>query len=105
MGQARQGVQRLADVLVESGGATYETNPRHRRANLLAITPDGLASLRAIQYAQRAWANQLGAALGEADLTHAKQVLDRALVLVTRDLPALQSLPAAEVERVPDPEP
>src|SRR5947209_3265086 len=39
MGQARQGVQRLADVLVANGDATYHANPRHRRAALVAITP------------------------------------------------------------------
>ena len=99
MGQARQGVQRLADVLVDQGDAMYQTNPRHRRANLLAITPAGLASLRAIQHAQRAWADQLGAELGKADLDRAKQVLDRALHLVSRDLPALQTLPGANAER------
>jgi DNA-binding MarR family transcriptional regulator len=96
MGQARQGVQRLADLLVDNGDATYHTNPRHRRANLLAITPAGLASLRAIQHAQRTWADQLGEELGTADLERAKKVLERALSLVSRDLPALQTLPGAD---------
>ena len=36
---ARQGVQRLADVLVRDGLAAYEDNPAHRRAKLLRITP------------------------------------------------------------------
>ena len=95
MGQARQGVQRLADVLVDHGDAMYQANPRHRRADLLVITPAGLASLRAIQHAQRTWADQLGAELGEADLERAKLVLDRALQLVSRDLPTLQTLGSA----------
>jgi DNA-binding MarR family transcriptional regulator len=95
MGQARQGVQRLADVLVDQGDATYHANPRHRRANLLAITPAGLASLRGIQHAQRRWADQLGDELGTADLARATQVLDRALQLVSHSLPALQTLGGA----------
>jgi DNA-binding MarR family transcriptional regulator len=99
MGQARQGVQRLADVLVDNGDAMYQANPRHRRANLLEITPAGLASLRAIQRAQRTWADQLGEELGTADLESAKRVLDRALHLVSRDLPALQTLLRTNAER------
>src|SRR4029450_7742277 len=46
---ARQGVQRLADVLVRDGLAAYENNPAHRRAKLLRITPPGLSALRAIR--------------------------------------------------------
>jgi len=91
MGQARQGVQRLANLLVDQGDAAYQPNLRHRRANLLVITPAGLASLRAIQHAQRTWADQIGAELGTADLEQAKQVLDRALYLVSRDLPTRQT--------------
>jgi len=99
MGQARQGVQRLGDVLVDNGDAMYQANPRHRRANLLEITPAGLASLRAIQHAQRTWADQLGEELGKADLESAKKVLDRVLNLVSRDLPTLQTLPGANAAR------
>lgn len=91
MGHARQGVQRLADVLVDTGAATYQDNPRHRRASLLAITADGIASLRRIQHAQRAWSDRVGAELGPTDLDRARDVLQRALDLVTRDLPGLHS--------------
>lgn len=90
IGHARQGVQRLADLLVESGAASYEDNPRHRRASLLRITPDGITSLRTIQHAQRAWADRIGTELGQADLDQASRILDRALQLVSRDLPGLQ---------------
>ena len=74
---ARQGVQRLADVLVRDGLAVYEANPRHRRAKLLRITPQGRRALRTIQTAQAAWADALGAELGQADLQRASIVLDQ----------------------------
>ncbi len=74
-GQARQSVQRVANALVRDGLATYEENPRHRRAQLLALTPKGRSVLQAIQVAQTAWANQLGAAIGEADLGQASAIL------------------------------
>lgn len=90
IGHARQGVQRLADLLVDSGAASYEDNPRHRRASLLRITPDGIASLRTIQHVQRAWADRIGTELGQADLDQASRLLDRALQSVSGSLPGLQ---------------
>jgi DNA-binding MarR family transcriptional regulator len=87
IGHARQGVQRLADALVDAGAASYEDNPRHRRASLLRITPGGITSLRAIQRAQRAWSDRVGAELGQDSLEQASRVLDRALQSVSRDLP------------------
>jgi DNA-binding MarR family transcriptional regulator len=90
MGQARQGVQRHADLLVGDGLASYVANPRHRRANLLKITPEGLAALRVIQSAQRDWANRLGAEIGESELERASVVLDKALALVSSSLTTLQ---------------
>lgn len=89
LGHARQGVQRLADTLVESGAATYDVNPRHRRASLLAITPEGIASLRAIQVAQRGWSDQLGQELGPAELARATTLLEAAERVVARELPNL----------------
>lgn len=85
-GHARQGVQRLADALVASGAASYETNPRHRRASLLQITDEGMTSLRTIQAAQRVWADGLGAELGKAALDRASTLLSRAEQLVAQGL-------------------
>jgi DNA-binding MarR family transcriptional regulator len=75
----RQSVQRVADLLVRDGLAVYEDNPRHRRAKLLRLTPQGRSALRTIQAAQRQWADALGAELGEADLRQASIVLGRVL--------------------------
>jgi DNA-binding MarR family transcriptional regulator len=75
----RQSVQRLADVLVRDGFAVYEDNPAHRRAKLLRPTPAGGAALRAIQAAQVAWSDRLGAELGVAELQQLSERLDRVL--------------------------
>ena len=85
---ARQGVQRLADVLVRDGLAVYQDNPAHRRAKLVRLTPQGRSTLRAIQAAQAAWADALGAQLGEADLRQASVLLDRVQRAVTATPPA-----------------
>ncbi len=82
--QARQSVQRLADVLVQDGLAVYEENPSHRRAQLLVLTPKGRTALRAIQSAQAVWANKLGAEIGEADLRQASVILSQVLSLVIK---------------------
>ena len=85
---ARQGVQRLADVLVRDGLAVYQDNPAHRRAKLVRLTPQGRSALRTIQAAQAAWADALGAELGETDLRQASILLDRIQQAVTATPPA-----------------
>jgi len=84
---ARQGVQRLADVLVRDGLAVYEDNPAHRRAKLLRLTPQGRTALRTIQTAQAAWADALGAKIGEEELRQASILLDRVLQAASGDAP------------------
>ena len=92
---ARQSVQRVADVLEREGFAAYQENPAHRRAKLLGLTPPGRAALRAIQAAQRAWADALGAEIGEADLRRASLTLDRVLgAVASRSPEAIDSPPA-----------
>jgi DNA-binding MarR family transcriptional regulator len=84
-GLARQSVQRVADVLVQDGLAVYRENPKHRRAQLLVLTPKGSITLQAIQAAQRVWANALGEEIGEADLRQASAILFRVLQAVAKD--------------------
>jgi DNA-binding MarR family transcriptional regulator len=78
-GLARQSVQRVADMLAQDGLAAYEENPGHRRAQLLRLTPRGRSALRTIQAAQRAWADTVGAQIGEADLRKAIGALGRVM--------------------------
>jgi DNA-binding MarR family transcriptional regulator len=82
-GHARQSVQRVADVLVREGLAAYGENPGHRRAQLVRLTGRGRAALRRIQAAQRRWADELGARIGEDDLRVANAALARVLRAVT----------------------
>jgi DNA-binding MarR family transcriptional regulator len=79
----RQSVQRVADVLVEDGLATYEDNPNHRRAKLVRITPRGLSALREIRLRQRAWAESLGEEIGERELRETNETLARVLDALT----------------------
>jgi DNA-binding MarR family transcriptional regulator len=79
----RQSVQRVADILAREGLAAYEDNPGHRRAKLLRLTPSGQRALEIIQKAQRGWADEVGATVGEKDLREASAVLDRLMRTLT----------------------
>lgn len=41
MGQTRQSVQRISDLLVTEGILDYQNNPRHKTAKLLVLTAKG----------------------------------------------------------------
>jgi DNA-binding MarR family transcriptional regulator len=88
LGLARQSVQRIADILAEDELAEFVENPDHRRAKLVRLTRRGAATLRSIQGAQRAWADVLGAEVGEAALARANRTLERvAAALATAPTP------------------
>jgi DNA-binding MarR family transcriptional regulator len=77
LGQARQSVQRIADLLVSERLARYVDDPADRRAMRLALTPRGRSALHAIQAAQRGWADALGARIGTRALREASTTLGR----------------------------
>jgi DNA-binding MarR family transcriptional regulator len=82
MGITRQGVQRVADLLVERGLAEYRPNPAHRRAKLLACTEAGYWALRRISLVVRPWGNRIGAELGADDLRAALATMQRLLAVL-----------------------
>ena len=80
----RQSVQRVADLLEHDGLVAYEDNPRHRRAKLARLTPEGSRVLARIDAAQRVWANRDGAEVGLADAEQAAALLERIRGTLTR---------------------
>jgi DNA-binding MarR family transcriptional regulator len=85
MGMTRQGVQRVADLLVEHDLAEYRPNPAHRRAKLLACTEAGYWAIRRISLVVRPWADRIGAELGAADLSRALATLRDLVAAVESD--------------------
>jgi DNA-binding MarR family transcriptional regulator len=75
LGQARQSVQRVADLLATDGLTIYDENPDDRRAMRVRLTARGRSTLRTIQAAQRGWADELGGAIGERGLRAANLTL------------------------------
>jgi DNA-binding MarR family transcriptional regulator len=82
MGMTRQGVQRVADLLVERGLAEYRPNPAHRRAKLLACTEAGYWAIRQITLAQHPWADRIGAEVGSEELREALATMRRLVDLL-----------------------
>ncbi|MFG1704916.1 MarR family winged helix-turn-helix transcriptional regulator [Nonomuraea sp. M3C6] len=77
MGMTRQGVQRIADLLVERGLAEYRPNPAHRRAKLLQPTAAGRESVAKITPGHHAFADRLVAELGTEGAEECLQALQR----------------------------
>jgi DNA-binding MarR family transcriptional regulator len=65
LGLARQGVQRVADLLEKKGLIEYRQNPSHRRAKLAQVTTAGQNLLNQLQERQSLWARH---AAGELDI-------------------------------------
>ncbi|WP_082935612.1 MULTISPECIES: MarR family winged helix-turn-helix transcriptional regulator [unclassified Rhizobium] len=82
LGLARQGVQRLADVLEDEGLTAYADNPQHQRAKLVRLTAEGTARLGIIEMAQAGWADGLGAAFTPAELDAARAVMARVMEML-----------------------
>ena len=86
MGVSRQGVLRIADLLVERGLAEYRVNPAHRRAQLLACTEAGYWAVRQISLVTHPWSDRVGEQVGESNLRHALTTMQR-LVAVLESSP------------------
>jgi DNA-binding MarR family transcriptional regulator len=87
MGLTRQGVQRVADLLVARGLAQYRPNPSHRRAKLLACTEPGYWAIRRITLAQHPWSNRVGAELDPEELAGTLATMRRLIAVLESDEP------------------
>ena len=85
MGMTRQGVQRVADLLVSRGFAEYRPNPAHRRAKLLVCTKAGHWAIRQIALVQRPWADRVGGNVGATALSDMLTSIHRLLSIVDAD--------------------
>ncbi len=56
LGQSRQAVQRLTDVMVADGLVQYQANPKHKRSVLVILTDAGKDAYHALRDVQDPWA-------------------------------------------------
>ena len=87
MGMTRQGVQRVADLLVAKQLAEYRPNPAHRRAKLLACTEAGYWAIRRIGLVQRPFAARIAAEVGTGQLRAALTTMRHLVAVLEADQP------------------
>lgn len=68
MGQTRQAVQRLVEVMHTDGLLDLLDNPNHKRAKLVALSKKGREVYTAIEQDQIPWANNNADTLSQEDL-------------------------------------
>jgi DNA-binding MarR family transcriptional regulator len=56
LGQSRQAVQRICDVMEQDGLLRYQHNPDHKRSVLVCLTDSGQDAYKALRSVQDPWA-------------------------------------------------
>lgn len=77
LGVSRQGVQRIANNLVDDGLAQWRPNPDHRSSPLLELTAAGRRALSSITDRASAAQRSLTADIEADDIRTARKVLQR----------------------------
>ena len=75
MGANRQNVQRIVNDLHEQGLVAFETNPHHRRAQLVVLTDKGMQTFDAAMRLQAPWINTLAGGLVLKDIQSFHRVI------------------------------
>ena len=75
LGANRQNVQRIINDLHREGLVAFETNPHHRRAQLVVLTEKGGRALDAAMALQVPWVNGLSDGLAVKDLETVHRVI------------------------------
>lgn len=71
MGLSRQGVQRIVNDMHVEGFVALKPNPKHRRAQLVVLTPKGHAAFEAAAEVQTPWVNGLASGLSVSEIESA----------------------------------
>lgn len=77
MGQSRQAVQRLVDVMVKDGLLNLVNNPHHKRAKYVELTPTAENIYLKLYQKQIPWADQCAADLTVEELEIALSVVKK----------------------------
>ncbi len=75
LGANRQNVQRIINDLHKEGLVAFETNPHHRRAQLVVLTDKGKRAFEAAMDLQAPWVNELADGLLAKDIETVRRVV------------------------------
>lgn len=84
LGNTRQAVQRIANELEAAGVVAFRVNPRHKRAQLIELTPHGRELFARSMALQRPWAAALGRGLTDLRVNEAAATLEALLSTLSR---------------------
>ena len=91
MGANRQNVQRIINDLQKEGLVAFETNPHHRRAQLVVLTDKGKRAFDAAMRLQAPWIDGLSEELSVKDI----QTMSRVIGALRRKLESNEPTDAA----------
>ena len=75
LGASRQNVQRIVNDLEKEGLVSFQTNPHHRRAQLVVLTAKGRQTFDAAMSLQAPWADSLAEGLPVKDIKTAHRIM------------------------------
>ena len=75
LGQSRQAVQRITDVMVQDGLLEYRSNPKHKRSSLVFLSEVGREAYTQLRSVQDPWAIESTTDIPIEDLDTALQVV------------------------------
>jgi len=75
LGAHRQNVQRIINDLAKEGLVGFETNPHHRKAQLVVMTKKGKQTMDAAMRLQAPWSDSLADGLTVKDIETAHRVM------------------------------
>jgi DNA-binding MarR family transcriptional regulator len=75
LGAHRQNVQRIINDLTKEGLVAFETNPHHRKAQLVILTNKGKQAFDAAMRLQAPWSDSLSEGLSVKNIETAHQVI------------------------------
>jgi len=75
MGLTRQGVQKMANILIKEGLIELLENPHHKSSKILSLTAEGRRRMEEIGVIQAGWANETAAECSLEELGSALETL------------------------------
>ena len=86
MGVHRQGIQRIVNELNKEGIVEFQTNPHHKRAHLVLLTPKGQKLFEEAIVLQVPWVNKLSRGLTQKDIATTRKVIDQLKLRLEKEL-------------------
>jgi|GEM_PF-5303313 DNA-binding MarR family transcriptional regulator len=85
MGQTRQGVTRLVNLMVKDGHIDFIDNPDHQKIKLLALTPSGRAAHDAARDNQAKACQWMASAIPDGDLQTTQHTVQQLITFLEAD--------------------